>query len=167
MIQELRVENHILKNRQDQATRPDIVKKPSTQVKVPKPDLYYRERTKTQSFLIQLEDYLHFAKGQFGNDADKYLKKPRGLAILTRNEEVLDLDDIIESFLHDDEIVNSKDGEFYDSTEAEEDSSDEKDLVEVEESPLAGAINRLLKKVEEYGIITKIPLHHGESEQGI
>ncbi|GME38667.1 hypothetical protein GTA08_BOTSDO08556 [Neofusicoccum parvum] len=71
MIQELRVENHILKNRQDQATRPDIVKKPSTQVKVPKPDLYYRERTKTQSFLIQLEDYLHFAKGQFGNDADK------------------------------------------------------------------------------------------------
>lgn len=96
-----------------------------------------------------------------------YPKKPRGLAMLTRNEEVLDLDDIIESFPHDDEIVNSKDGKFYDSTEAEEDSSDEKDLVEVEESSLAGAIDRLLEKVEEHGIIAKIPLHHGESEQGI
>ncbi|KAK7702109.1 hypothetical protein SLS57_011493 [Botryosphaeria dothidea] len=344
MIQELRVENRILKNRQDQATGPDAAKKPSAQVKVPKPDLYHRERTKTQSFLMQLEDYLHFAKGQFGNDADKtqaifsdyrtfakqlqkafnaineakpyvageysdytlrqlyyrglknkikeamsyhdepetlpelirlatdmdrrrtnrlrrerttleggdamaldaanrqdkkkdnkgrnnynkkpkgpnpnwtdeqkkegkqtlsaqreasvvsrqedhdmlswtacfnddcqthqsdkdatgwYPKKPRGLAMLTRNEEVLDLDDIIESFPHDDEIVNSKDGKFYDSTEAEEDSSDEKDLVEVEESSLAGAIDRLLEKVEEHGIIAKIPLHHGESEQGI
>ena len=71
MIQELRVENRILKNRQDQATGPDAAKKPSAQVKVPKPDLYHRERTKTQSFLMQLEDYLHFAKGQFGNDADK------------------------------------------------------------------------------------------------
>ncbi|GME28334.1 putative retrotransposon gag protein [Neofusicoccum parvum] len=87
--------------------------------------------------------------------------------MLTRNEEVLDLDNIIESFPHDDEIVNSENDEFYDSTEAEEDSSDEKDLVEAEESPLAGAINRLLEKVEEHGIITKIPLHHGESEQGI
>ncbi|GME32995.1 putative retrotransposon gag protein, partial [Neofusicoccum parvum] len=96
-----------------------------------------------------------------------YPRKPRGLAMLTRNEEVLDLDDIIESFPHDDEIVNSENGEFYDSTEAEEDSSDEKDLAEVEESPLAGAINRLLEKVEEHGIMAKIPLHHGESEQGI
>ncbi|GME40229.1 putative retrotransposon gag protein [Neofusicoccum parvum] len=55
----------------EDATRPDAAKKPSAQVKVPKPDLYHGERTKTQSFLIQLEDYLHFAKGQFGNDVDK------------------------------------------------------------------------------------------------
>ena len=87
--------------------------------------------------------------------------------MLTRNEEVLDLDDIIESFPHDDEIVNSENGEFYDSTEAEEDSSDEKDLAQVEESPLAGAIDRLLEKVEEHGIIAKIPFHHDEAEQGI
>ncbi|GME37584.1 putative retrotransposon gag protein [Neofusicoccum parvum] len=59
-----------------------------------------------------------------------YPRKPRGLAMLTRNEEVLDLNDIIESFPHDDEIVNSENGEFYDSTEAEEDSSNKKDLVE-------------------------------------
>ena len=44
---------------------------------------------------------------------------------------MLDLDDIIKSFPHDDEIVNSEDSEFYDSTKAEEDSSDEKDLVGV------------------------------------
>ena len=87
--------------------------------------------------------------------------------MLTRNEEVIDLADIVDSFPFDDEIVNSENGEFYDSTEAEEDSSDEKDLAQVEESPLAGAIDRLLEKVEEHGIIAKIPFHYDEAEQGI
>jgi hypothetical protein len=71
MIQELRAENLVLRGRQDQATGPSPARDPTTKVKVPKPDLYHGERTKTQSFLMQLEDYLHFAKGQFGNDADK------------------------------------------------------------------------------------------------
>ncbi|EOD43859.1 putative retrotransposon gag protein [Neofusicoccum parvum UCRNP2] len=89
------------------------------------------------------------------------------LAVLNRNEEVLNVDDIIESFPLDNELVNSDNGELYDSTEAEEDSSDKKDLAGMREAPLAGAIDRLLQKVEEHGIIAKIPSCQSESEQGI
>ncbi|EOD50112.1 putative retrotransposon gag protein [Neofusicoccum parvum UCRNP2] len=96
-----------------------------------------------------------------------YPCEPRNLAVLNRNEEVLNVDNIIESFPPDNELVNSDNGELYDSTEAEEDSSDEKDLAGIREAPLAGAIDRLLQKVEEHGLIAKIPSCQSESEQGI
>ena len=46
---------------------------PATKVKVPKPDLYRGDRKKTQDFITQLNDYIHFSHGQFANEAEKVL----------------------------------------------------------------------------------------------
>ncbi|KAF4310819.1 putative retrotransposon gag protein [Botryosphaeria dothidea] len=42
-------------------------------VKVPKPDLYYGDRKKTQAFITQLDDYIHFTRGDFASPADQVL----------------------------------------------------------------------------------------------
>lgn len=47
MILELRNENAVLRNQLNQVPRPP----PATKVKVPKPDLYYGDRKKTQAFI--------------------------------------------------------------------------------------------------------------------
>lgn len=57
MIQELRTQNNVLRAQVAQA--PQAL--PATKVKVPKPDLYYGDRKKTQVFLFQLDDYIHFS----------------------------------------------------------------------------------------------------------
>ena len=46
---------------------------PVTKVKVPKPDLYYGDRKKTQNFLSQLNDYVHFSQGHFANEQEQVL----------------------------------------------------------------------------------------------
>lgn len=46
---------------------------PATKVKVSKPDLYYGDRKKTQVFLSQLDDYIHFSQGQFAGPEDQVL----------------------------------------------------------------------------------------------
>lgn len=45
-----------------------------------------------------------------------YPSEPRQLNLATRNEEVLEIDDLIDDLPYDDELVNSDTGELYDST---------------------------------------------------
>ncbi|KAF4311420.1 putative retrotransposon gag protein [Botryosphaeria dothidea] len=45
-----------------------------------------------------------------------YPHEPRNFGMMTRNEEVIETDDIIDSFPLDDELVNSETGELYEST---------------------------------------------------
>lgn len=45
-----------------------------------------------------------------------YPSEPRQLNLATRNEEVLEIDDLIDNLPYDDELVNSDTGELYDST---------------------------------------------------
>lgn len=96
-----------------------------------------------------------------------YPKKPRKrqIAPATRNEEVVEIDDFINDFPRDEELVNSDTGEIYDSTPEPEENLETKER----EEPLQKEelLDTMLSQASNRGLTWKLPAESGNPAKGI